>query len=667
MKIAFDVEANGLDNATQIWVIVCKELSSNSADRANARAKDINTKKYEIFRNLTSDVSEKERFQKYVERVETWVGHNILGYDISLIKRLLDIDIDIKKCIDTYIISKLANYSREEGHSIESYGLEFNHPKSDFDDYSKYSLDLERRCLIDVDICEQVYHKYIRYINKSTNSNAISMEQEFQYKVIQGLIKNGFAFNKTKSEKLLSKVEEDLQVLDKAILEQFPPKLTLLREVDPKVTKYGTLNRTDFRWLGPVADLSDYNGGPFSRCTWTVFNPSSTTQVVSVLNQAGWRPVDKTKTHILTERELLRLKREKNPEPGVALKLNLLYTNLDKLKKTGWKVNEENLATLPKSAPGPARTLAKRILLESRRRTLVEWLGLLQEDGRIHGRFQGIGAWTQRMAHQNPNTANIPNAQNLDGSIKLLGGELRSLWMAPKGRLLVGCDAEGIQLRVFAHYINDEEFTNALVRGRKDDKSDPHSLNQRILGRVCKTRASAKRFIYALLLGAGLGKLGEILGCGEAETQQALSNLIARYHGFAELKRTIIPRDGKRGWFEGLDGRTVPLLGDTPGQRAHLAMSGYLQNGEVIIMKMATLKFWDKLADLNSLLVNLVHDEWQVETPNNMDIALQVAELMAGALKETGDDLKLLCPLAGSYWNDDIKDYTIGTNWKVTH
>jgi DNA polymerase-1 len=110
------------------------------------------------------------------------------------------------------------------------------------------------------------------------------------------------------------------------------------------------------------------------------------------------------------------------------------------------------------------------------------------------------------MAHQNPNTANIPNEFDTAGRKKLLGKELRSLWCAPKNRLLVGCDAEGIQLRIFAHYINDPEFTDALVKGKKDDKTDPHSLNQRILGSVCKSRAAAKRFIYALLLGAGIGE-----------------------------------------------------------------------------------------------------------------------------------------------------------------
>ena len=98
----------------------------------------------------------------------------------------------------------------------------------------------------------------------------------------------------------------------------------------------------------------------------------------------------------------------------------------------------------------------------------------------------GIGAWTGRMAHQTPNTANIPNDLDTQGKKKLLGKEMRSLWRAPRYRLFVGVDAEGIQLRVFAHYIDDPEFTEALVKGKKDDKTDPHSLNQRILGGVCK-------------------------------------------------------------------------------------------------------------------------------------------------------------------------------------
>jgi DNA polymerase-1 len=271
------------------------------------------------------------------------------------------------------------------------------------------------------------------------------------------------------------------------------------------------------------------------------------------------------------------------------------------------------------------------------------------------------------MAHQSPNTANIPNEYDTAGKKKLLGKELRSLWCAPRNRLLVGCDAEGIQLRIFAHLINDPEFTDALVRGRKDDKTDPHSLNQRILGSVCKSRAAAKRFIYALLLGAGLGKLAEILGCSSAEAQKALDNLLSRYEGWATLKSEVFPKDAKRGWFIGLDGRKVRIPSGEEGTRRHLAMSGYLQNGEAVCMKLATLKFVDKLIFFDSKLVNLVHDEWQVECPNNVATAMTIGEMMCDSLKQVGEDLNLNCPLAGSIYNDDLKDYTIGTNWSTTH
>ena len=270
------------------------------------------------------------------------------------------------------------------------------------------------------------------------------------------------------------------------------------------------------------------------------------------------------------------------------------------------------------------------------------------------------------MAHQEPNTANIPNEFDLAGNKKLLGKEMRSLWQAPRNRLLVGVDAEGIQLRIFAHYINDEEFTDALVNGKKADKSDPHSLNQKILGSVCKTRAAAKRFIYALLLGAGLWKLSQILECSESEAQTALSRLLIRYTGWAKLKELDFPRDAQRGYFVGLDGRKVLVPGETVSQRKHLMMSGYLQNGEAIVMKRATLKWMKEITSADKI-VNFVHDEWQTETKNDLEHAVWLAQTQSRALRQVGEDLGLRCPLAGSYWNDDHHENTIGTNWSATH
>lgn len=649
MRVIFDVEANRLVNPDKVWLIVCK---------------DIDTSKLHVFRRVTEDATEAQRFRDFAATVTLWVGHNALGYDCSVLLHCLGVSIPVDVVLDTLIVSKLVDYSRN-GHSIEDYGKEFGLEKGKFSDFSRYSQEMEEYCIRDVDICERIYRKFLKYTSNVQHRNSIELEHRFQL-VVNDLHRNGFSFNSSKAESILRKVEQELAVLDKDILEAFPPRLKLIKEVHPKETKYGTLSKTDFRWH-PTGDLSEFNGGSFCRCSWELFNPSSHKQIVSVLSASGWEPIDKTTTHIETERELTRLKRNSR-DKSLDIARNSAIVKLEELKKTGWKVNETNLETLPSSAPKAARLLARRILLESRRRTLTEWLALVSTvDNRIHGKFYGIGAWTHRMAHQAPNTANIPNEFDTAGKKKLLGKELRSLWCAPKNRLLVGVDAEGIQLRIFAHYINDPEFTDALVKGRKDDKTDPHSLNQRILGSVCKSRAAAKRFIYALLLGAGTQKLSEILGCSDNETKQALDRLMGRYEGWATLKSEVFPTDARRGWFTGLDGRKVKIPGDTEGSRRHLAMSGYLQNGEAVCMKLATLKWVESLKTYDALLVNFVHDEWQVECPNDMEIALKIAKTMAGSLEEVGKDLKLNCPLAGSYYNDDLRDYTIDTNWSRTH
>ncbi len=634
MRIVLDVEANSLTNPTKIWVIVCKDIDSG---------------KVYIFRNLTDDLVEKEKFLLFVRSIRQYIGHNFLDYDYPVLHKLLGLEVSniADVSIDTLIISRLVDYSRKQGHSIEAYGEEFGLPKIKFNDWTKWSQEMEDYCVRDVEICSRILNHFQPVLSDTRFKEAIHLEHLFQL-VVNELHNNGFSFNNSRARTLLHRVEQELAELDKEILEAFPPKLKLIREIEPRLTKHGTLNRTDFRFV-KSGDLSEYNGGSFCYCSWVHFNPSSHKQIIEVLNGSGWKPVDKTAAHIEAER-------------------NRLTDRVKEFRITGWKVNENNLSTLPDKAPKPARLLAKRILLESRRRTLTEWIGLCGEDGRIHGKFLGIGAWTHRMAHQQPNTANIPNEFDTNGKRKLLGKEMRALWQAPKGRLLVGVDAEGIQLRIFAHYIDDKEFTNALVNGKKSDKSDPHSLNQRILGSVCKTRQSAKRFVYALLLGGGIGKLAQILECSVDEARDALNNLMERYQGFTHLKKTEIPRDGRRGYFIGLDGRRVPIPGGTASERSHLCMSGYLQNGEAIIMKSATLKWHGKLKEsYGSWLVNLVHDEWQIEVPNDMKIALEVAKMVSDSLYETGVELNLKCPMAGSFYNEDHKDYTIGTNWSVTH
>lgn len=656
MRVVIDIEANGLENPTKIWLICCR---------------DIDTGELHVFRNPSTDETVKQAFCTFASSVSLWIGHNLLGYDWPVLVSLLGVMADdiASRAIDTLIISKLVDYSRD-GHSIEHYGLEFGIPKGDFKDFSKYSEEMEEYCIRDVDICHRIYLKYIRYIRNPERSRAILLEHQFQL-VVNDLHDNGFCFNTTKADKLLDKVKQELAKLDEEILKSFPPRQVLVKTFIPRATKHGTISRTSVpRNLHDRIHEFEI-GQEYPVYTERVFNPASHKQVIEVLSEAGWSPIDRTQASIDTGREIAKIKRTKPRTEALDIRLKELYTKSQSQEKYGWKINENNLTTLPATAPTSARSLAQRILYESRRRTLTEWLGLVQTDERVHGKFYALGAWTHRMAHQAPNTANIPNPTDNNGKIKLLGAELRSLWQAPKNRLLVGVDAEGIQLRIFAHYVNSPELIEALVKGDKKLKTDPHSYNQRILGDVCKSRAAAKRFLYALFLGAGIGKLAFILECSQSEAEAALSRLIEQYPGFGFLKTEVIPNDAKRGYFVGLDGRAVKVPGDDLGMRKHLMMSGYLQNGEKVVMAHATVKWYAKLKttlkDVDWKLVNLVHDEWQTECPNNMDIAIQIAEAQCLALREVGEELGLRCPLAGSYWNENNKDYTIATNWKNTH
>jgi DNA polymerase-1 len=243
---------------------------------------------------------------------------------------------------------------------------------------------------------------------------------------------------------------------------------------------------------------------------------------------------------------------------------------------------------------------------------------------------------------------------NIPGHGSVYGDEFRALWRAGEGQHLVGVDADGIQLRILAHYMNDPDFIAALHKGRKEDGTDAHTLNQIALGPVCRSRDVAKTFIYAFLLGAGVGKISDILCCSEAEARASVDAFLSYYPGLRDLKDHRIPADADRGYFVGLDGRLVAC------ESQHLMLAGYLQNGEAVIMKTANLLWRRKLEeeDIPFNQVNFVHDEWQVEVQSLTD-ATRAGTLMVQSIVDTGIILKLNCPLAGNA--------IIGRNWLETH
>ena len=622
MKAAvIDTETNALEGYDKCWVTVCRDAETNEVT---------------VFRNLHEERNA-DLLSKHLSNYACCVGHNLLGFDLSVFNRF-GIRLRVgTSFVDTLVVGRLLNYSQDGGHSLENYGEKQGIPKSKFNDFSRWSQELEDRCIVDTEITRNLFvHKFGKYLADEAWAPAIDLEHKTA-ELCQSLHKNGFGFDIDKAQALREEIAGKVNLLLEQFAIDFPPKPVLIREISPTRTKHGTLHSKDFRWLGDTTrDLSHFSAdAPFSLFDYLPFNPSSPRQVVERLNAAGWQPTEKTKGHIKAERE----------GDAEALKEQRIY---------GWRVCEENLQTLPPDAPQSAQRLAEYLLLSSRLGDLEEWIQLYDPRTKsIHGSFSGIGSWTHRKAHQRPNMANIPALVDRKGRPQPYGADFRATFLAREGRVLVGCDAEGIQLRVFAHYCNDPRLIEAIVNGKSELGTDIHTINKGVLGDICSSRPVAKTYIYALLLGAGKAKQAGILSCTAKEAADGLNRILKYYPGWGELKKTVIPKDGERGYFVGLDGRKVIHPGE------HYVLAGYLQNGESVIMKRACLLWHDVLQRMKIpfTFVNDVHDEWQTETlPEYAEI---IGKVQADSIRIIGEQLKLNCPLAGKF--------SIGLNWKETH
>lgn len=641
-----DIETNGVDSPDKLWCIVTKNIDTEEVSS------------YSFPSGVPGDYPEVVGgFLSSSSSVSCWVGHNVINYDLPQLARLVPgFTWDPSRVIDTLVSCRLLNYSVSGGNSLEAWGERLGCPKHDFHNFSAFSQDMLDYCIQDVFVTGKLYALIAPYLDSGSYRPALRLEHDTA-QLCNDLHNNGFYFDIDAGKALHLAISEKRLQLGTELAVVFAPRARAVAEIHPRLTRHGTLNRSQFRFLGDCSDLSQFSGGPFTRISYEPFNPGSPKQCVERLWECGWQPYDKTKGHISAERELDSLRRSSRTPGGRRLadgrqssgRIRELEQKLEHYKTYGWKVNEANLATLPREAPEAAHKLVRWLMLDSRRSTLEEWFEAYNEGThRIHGRFNHIGAWTGRMSHNSPNMANIP------GHGSEYGDEMRALWQAEPGKYLVGIDADGIQLRILAHYMNDRDYINAIVNGSKEDGTDQHSLNKRALGSVCSSRDVAKTFVYAFLLGAGVAKVGDILGCSLEEARKAIEAFIAHYPGLRDLKDHRIPADAERGYFIGLDGRVVACTSE------HLMLAGYLQNGEAVIMKTANL-IWRKNLEKEGIpfrQVNFVHDEWQVEV-NSLTDATRAGTLIVSAIEEAGIQLKLNCPLTGNF--------KVGRTWLDTH
>ena len=343
----------------------------------------------------------------------------------------------------------------------------------------------------------------------------------------------------------------------------------------------------------------------------TPFNPGSRQQIAERLIAKGWKP-------------------KKHTEKGSVI------------------VDEEVLASLDFPE---AKALAEYMMLQKRIAQITSWLDAVGKDGRVHGKVITNGAVTGRMTHHSPNMAQVPNS----GSP--YGHECRDLWTVEKGYKLVGIDASGLELRMLAHYMNDDAYTSEVVEG------DIHTANQTAAG--LQTRNQAKTFIYAFLYGAGSAKIGSVVGGSAKEGQKLIDSFLRNTPKLKSLREKVARIYANKGWLPGLDGRKLLVRAE------HSALNTLLQGAGAIVMKQSVVYLKERLKKekIPHKFVANVHDEWQIEVPE--EYAELVGKYGVWAIEETGRKIPVLddptkkdvkglrCPLTG--------EYKVGNSWKETH
>jgi len=532
-----------------------------------------------------------------LSNADTLIGHNIIGFDIPMVEKFGGVDLSKIPVIDTLVLSRLFNPNRGGGHSLENWGYILNFKKIEFEDYLNYSKEMLDYCVRDVQVNTLVLKK-LREESKGFSKQCITLEQDIA-KIMKQQELNGFKFDEMKAQLLLAELREKKQAIEDEVHNTFKPKWVDDKLVTPYIKKDGDLSKRGLTDDEYQRCLDTNNFEPFMRQTLQDFNLGSRKQIGEYLIDFGWKPERFTPTG----------------QPIVDEKTLSAITHIHE-----------------------AKLIADFLLLQKRIAQVDSWVEGVQDDGRVHGFVIPNGAITGRMTHRNPNMAQVPAVYSPYGK------ECRACWTVEEGNVLIGVDASGLEIRMLAHYMNDEEYTNEILNG------DIHTANQKLAN--LESRDKAKTFIYALMYGAGDEKLGSVVGGGTADGKRARQYFFDNKPTFKSL-RDRVQRASAKNYLKGLDGRKLYV------RNQHSALNTLLQGAGAIVMKQA-LVMLDDVLRLNAMdykFVANIHDEWQIEVPK--DKADFIGNFAVDSIVKAGTHFNLRCPLDG--------EYKIGDNWSETH
>lgn len=596
MSLIFDIETNGLlDTTDKIHCIAIYNTETKTLESYDF---------LNVYKAVDKLASAKEV-----------VGHNIVKFDLPAIQKIFPLFEFNGKVFDTMLMSKLVypdigeldDRNIRKGrfpkklrgrYSLKAWGYRLGELKGDYceqeDCWLEWSMEMQKYCEQDVLVTKKLYELLK---TKDISERAIEIEHQFA-KIIGQQEQRGVCFDKQKAVEFAANLVSEKAELERKLKLAFPNEIR--KEVFiPKVNN---------------AKKGYIKGQPFTKWFEIEFNPSSRQMLAErLIKKYSWKPT--------------------------------------KLSPTGLPViNEEVIEGLTY----PEAPLLQRYFLVTK--TLGQlsdgknaWLKL-EKKGAIYGGVDTIGAVTGRCTHNSPNLAQVPSGNSP------FGKECRELFKARNGFSFVGCDASGLELRMLAHYMNDEDYTYEILHG------DIHTKNQ--MAAQLPTRNNAKTFIYGFLYGAGDSKIGSITGKGAAEGKKIKDRFLKSLPKLKKLLDGVKNKISKKGYLKGIDGRILKV------REAYKGLNVLLQSAGAIVMKKALCilyqdcveKGWIKdrwyLSPNNLIYFVLnIHDEYQAEVAPEIKEEYKV--MAVEAIRKAGEYFNMRCKLDG-----EAKE---GDNWYDTH
>jgi DNA polymerase-1 len=330
-------------------------------------------------------------------------------------------------------------------------------------------------------------------------------------------------------------------------------------------------------------------------------------------------------------------------------------------KKTAYSTDSEVLKELALFHPIASEVLAWRESSKLKN-TYVDKLPLSTDEfNRTHTTYNQTQTATGRLSSSDPNLQNIP-ARSRDGQM------IRAAFVAEPGHVLVGADYSQIELRIMAHFSQDEAMVSAFR-----DNEDIHAqtaakiFGANIAAITPEERRQAKTINFGVIYGQGAFGLAKQLGIPQSSAKTIIDDYFARFPGVKSymdrVKKEARLAGQTRTWF----GRIRRLLGFESGgfqaqrEAERVAINTPIQGTAADIIKMAMLQADKELKakNLKAQLILQVHDELVAEAP--VEEAEEVGKILTESMRQVGR-----APFIGHQGPIIVElraDVAIGANW----